>query len=103
MIYFVYNYVQQKEKFDKQEGSETVESESSSPDRASGSSSSSLKMESILSSPSSLVSPGKNDCDWLAVLSRDVNLLSYWLKLFQDLAHLYQITAWFLRMVSYKW
>ena len=59
MIYFMYNYVQQKEKIDKDQSME-LESDSSSPDRGCKTSTGGSEASSLVSSnsPSSLQSPG---------------------------------------------
>ena len=59
MIYFMYNYVQQKEKIDKDQSME-LESDSSSPDRGCKTSTGGSDASSLVSSnsPSSLQSPG---------------------------------------------
>ena len=49
MIYFVYNYIQQKEKIDKAEPGAPLESASSSPEQV---------KDSLVSSPSLALSPG---------------------------------------------
>ena len=54
MIYFMYNYVQQKEKIEKQHDANTDGSDSSSSEKASKTGNSS----SLMSSPGSLQSPG---------------------------------------------